>query len=183
MSTPDTTDVPTPNANLVPAEAAAPSIDAAEIDEKVKRLRGHVEHSIKLARKKARYNRRNATIIKLTSLVLSAAVTILIGWKATDAEPWLKNIALTFAATVTLLTATEPFFNYRALWIEHEEATWRFYSIRDDMEYYLAGKSPAEIDDSELAAFHTRIRHTWDDLSQKWLSFRRGEGGKKPKDG
>ncbi len=153
-----------------------------ERKKKIDRLRKHVQSSIENTQGKARFNKRRATFIKLASLVISALVTVLIGWNSAGLEIWLNNIALAGAATVTLLSALEPFFNYRALWVEHEEAAWRFYAVQDDIEFYLSGKEIADVDDVQLDEYHARIRRTWDELSQRWLSFRRGEMNKPKKD-
>ncbi len=153
-----------------------------ERTKKIDRLREHIQYSIENTQGKARSNKRRASFIKLASLVTSALVTVLIGWNSAGLEIWLNNIALAGAATVTLLSALEPFFNYRALWVEHEEAAWRFYAVQDDIEFYLAGKEIADVDDAQLDEYHARIRRIWDELSQRWLSFRRGEMDK-PKEG
>jgi len=145
------------------------------IEEQINCLKNKIKESIDDASRKTRQNKIKASIIKVVSLLLSATVTILIGWNSNPFRELMNNIALTFASMVTLLSAIEPFFNYRALWIEHEEATWRFYSIRDDLEFYLAGRELSDVDRRELAEFHSRLRHTWDELSKKWLKFRRTE--------
>jgi hypothetical protein len=58
-------------------------------------------------------NQRKATYIKLATLLFSTAATIFLGLKGLEPEQTFKNIAFVFSASVTLLTALEPFFNFR----------------------------------------------------------------------
>ena len=93
-------------------------------------------------------------------------------------EDRLRMIAFVLGAIVTMLTALEPFFNFRSLWVEHEEAVYHLYRLQDDFNFYLAGKQPAELSLAKLEEFNRRYGQIWVDLSERWLELRRSNSGK-----
>jgi len=90
-------------------------------------------------------------------------------------EQVFKNVAFVFSASVTLLTALEPFFNFRSFWVEHEIAQGRFLGLRADLEFYLAGLDSNHLDERKLDSFHQRYQEIWDDLNTVWAENRRRE--------
>jgi hypothetical protein len=71
--------------------------------------------------RKARF-RRSASRVNLASLVLAALATVVLGIEAIPGRSW---VALPPVATVTVLGALEPFFNWRSRWVLMEEAQYR----------------------------------------------------------
>jgi len=78
-------------------------------------------------------------------------------------------------ALITLLSALEPFFNFRALWVEHEIALWKFYRLRDKIDFYLAGNKPEKMSMEEIISFHAEFQTIWNDLSQSRFNYRKQE--------
>jgi hypothetical protein len=95
--------------------------------------------------------------------------------KGVGSEQIFKNIAFVFSASVTLLTALEPFFNFRSFWVEHEVAQGRFLGLRADLDFYLAGSDAKHRDETKLAGFHQTYQKIWDDLNTVWAENRRRE--------
>jgi hypothetical protein len=95
---------------------------------------------------------------KLTVTACSAFATIFLGLKLPNLESQFKDAAFVLTALVTLLNALEPFFNYRALWVEHETALWKFYRLRDKIEYYMAGRSPELVEAEDLNNLHVEYQ-------------------------
>jgi hypothetical protein len=109
--------------------------DSSVITAKIELLQAKVDDATRKVRGNRRDNRRKASLIKLTATFCSAAATILLGLKVPNLESQFKDIAFVLTALITLLSALEPFFNFRALWIEHEIALWKFYRLRDKIEF------------------------------------------------
>ena len=142
---------------------------------KIELLQTKVSSSIKKVRGNRKDNRRKASIIKLTATFCSATATVLLGLKVPSLEAQFRDIAFALTALITLISALEPFFNFRALWVEHEIALWKLYRLRDKLEFYLAGNSPENISLSEIDKFHDEFQNIWNDLAQSWISYRKQE--------
>jgi hypothetical protein len=82
--------------------------------------------------RKARFRSR-AAAAKVAALALTAASTVVLG---IPAIPDRTAIELPMVALVTLVTALEPFFNWRSRWVLMEETRYRLNLIRDQMDYY-----------------------------------------------
>lgn len=120
-------------------------------------------------------NQRKATYIKLATLLFSTAATIFLGLKGLEPEQTFKNIAFVFSASVTLLTALEPFFNFRSFWVEHEIAQGHFIGLSADLAFYLAGNP--QPDANKLDEFHKTYNEIWAGLNAVWAENRRREKG------
>jgi hypothetical protein len=143
-----------------------------ELQEKAEWLRKRIEQSIEKATLRTSENQRRATIIKITTILFAGTSTILLGLQITGFEKAFKDTAFVLGALITILSAAEPFFNYRALWVEHERAEYQFRLLKDDLEFYLAGTSVDKISETSLKAFHSRFQLIWSEVSQKWLEQR-----------
>jgi hypothetical protein len=136
-------------------------------------LKSRIEGAIKTAQRQRSNNRRKASAIKIATILFSSTATILLGLQITGLNPQFKNIAFVFGSLVTLLTALEPFFNFRALWVEHETALWKFYRLKDKVEYYLKGINPELISTKKLDEFQIEYQNIWDELSASWINYRK----------
>lgn len=113
-----------------------------------------------------------ASSTRLLSLLLGAASTVILGLQ--DLDAW-TGLAFALVAVVTVVNAVEPFFNWRSRWVLMEETQYRFYRLQDDLDYFLAKKSPEELQFADVDPFFTRYQEIWDDISRRWLEFRHGE--------
>jgi len=98
-------------------------------------LRYAIEKAINQTGYQKLRNQKKASYIKLAAMLFSSAATVLLGLKGVGSEQVFKNIAFVFSASVTLLTALEPFFNFRSFWVEHEIAQGRFLGLRADLDF------------------------------------------------
>ena len=74
---------------------------------------------------------------------------------------------------VTLITALEPFFNWRSRWVLMEEIQYRLNLMRDQIDYYLVTTPTADLDRDHLHRFFTSRLDIWTDASRRWVEFRR----------
>ncbi|MEV5879567.1 DUF4231 domain-containing protein [Streptomyces sp. NPDC052101] len=114
--------------------------------------------------------RRSASAIKILTLALSAASTIILGLQ--NLNTW-AGLAFALVALGTLLGAVEPFFNWRSRWILMEEAQYRFQRLADDLEYLMASTAAGDLTYAHLGGVFASYQTIWDDLSRTWLEHRR----------
>lgn len=148
----------------VPGSALAPHQVAV-------RLQGQVSEGITWARRRKAKFRRSASAIRSVSLVLAVASTIILGLQQLN---FWTGLAFSFVAVATLVSAVEPFFNWRSRWILMEEAQYKLRRIQDELEYYLIKTAAADVTLDDLDPFFERLQGVWTDTSERWLTYRRG---------
>jgi hypothetical protein len=132
-------------------------------------LRDQIERGHVYARSRKHRFRWKSVTVRLTTLVLSAASTIILGLQNLD--PW-TGTAFSLVAIVTVVSALEPFFAWRSLWVLMEEASYKFHRLQDDLGYYIASTPPEEVDPERVREMFQRYQEIWDGLSDRWLKFR-----------
>lgn len=132
-------------------------------------LRDQIERGHTYARSRKHRFRWKSVTVRLTTLVLSAASTIILGLQNLD--PW-TGTAFSLVAIVTVVSALEPFFAWRSLWVLMEEASYKFHRLQDDLGYYIASTPPEKIDPARVEEMFLRYQEIWDGLSGRWLKFR-----------
>jgi hypothetical protein len=145
------------NEGQVPGSALAPHQVAV-------RLQGQVSDGITWARRRKAKFRRSASGIRMVSLVLAVSSTIILGLQQLN---FWTGLAFSFVAVGTLVSAVEPFFNWRSRWILMEEAQYK-------LEYYLMKTPAADVTLGDLDPFFERLQGVWTETSERWLAYRRG---------
>ena len=81
----------------------------------------HLREIVDAFGKECRQNKRVALRLRISSVLLSAVITVCLGIRLGEqAAVWqagLSNIALTLSAVITVVGAYEAFFDPRAIWI------------------------------------------------------------------
>ncbi|HEY9626636.1 MAG TPA: SLATT domain-containing protein [Coleofasciculaceae cyanobacterium] len=149
--------------------------NVTEIKAKVEYLRVKIEDAIRRVRISRKNNQTKASYIKVFIILLSGTATVLLGLQISGLQTQFKDIAFVLTALVTVLNALEPFFNFRALWIEHETALWKLYRLRNKIEYYTAGNEAENMSIEKIDGFQAEYQAVWDDLSQSWIAYRKQE--------
>lgn len=104
---------------------------------------------------------------------MSASATIILGLVELTTP---VAIAFVLTSLVTLVSALEPFFNFRARWVLLEEGQYKFHRIRDDIDFALVARN-GQLEAAEAEGFHQRMNDTWTYMSESWLSERRRGSG------
>lgn len=133
------------------------------------KLREDINKGNGYARRKKHSFRNAASTVKLISLALSAASTIILGLQ--NLAFW-AGLAFSFVAVTTVINAVEPFFNWRSRWILMEEMQYRFRRLRDDLDYYLSKTQESNIKIEDLDQFFHIYQELWNDVSKRWLEQR-----------
>lgn len=114
-----------------------------------------------------------AIIIRLIALGLSCGATILLGLsELTGMAAW----GFALSALVTLVTALEPFFNFRSRWVSADEALARWHRAEEELTLYAATRPESKLDVHDVIEFDQIRREEWSRFSQDWLSDRRSGG-------
>ena len=122
--------------------------------------------------------RRWAGSIRVVTLLLSGVITVALGIRWNAYADMLRNIAFVVGALSTTLASLDLYFNYRGLWIEHEEAEWRLHRLKDRIGFYLEGRTDDRMNAATVSEFHESYQWIWDNLSTSWLSLRRNSNVK-----
>ncbi|MFE7777665.1 DUF4231 domain-containing protein [Streptomyces sp. NPDC057445] len=133
-------------------------------------LLGKIRRGDGYADRRKQQFRRLASVIKMVTLALSAASTIILGLQSLNT--W-AGLAFALVALGTLLGAVEPFFNWRSRWVLMEETQYRFRRLADDLEYLVASTSPGDLTHDQVNAIFLSYQDIWDDLCRVWLEQRR----------
>lgn len=160
--------------NIIGSDSVT-AVDVSEVQAKIELLKTKIEGAIRKVRDDRKDNRKKATYVKLSVILLSGIATVLLGLQLPNLTLPFKNIAFVLTALVTVLNALEPFFNFRALWVEHEIALWKFYRLKDKTELYLAGNRIENISIEKVNSFQVEYESIWNDLSQSWINYRKQE--------
>ena len=116
--------------------------------------------------------RWRASAVRLVTLVLTAASTVVLG---IEAIPSRAAIALPMVAAVTVLTGLESFHNWRSRWVLMEEAQYRLNRLRDDMDHFLVSSPSDSLRAGDLDRFFVEQQKIWADVSSRWIEFRKLE--------
>jgi hypothetical protein len=157
----------TPTASSQPTYLQSSAAQKAEVMTKM------IDNSIRHAQHNRHHYRNRASIVRIGTIVASTLVTVFLGLQIAGLEVYFKHIAFVLGAMVTLLNALEPFYNFRALWVEHEQALAGFYSLKNDLDFYLSGVKPEELDVNALDKFRERHGLIWGQLSKSWIEHRK----------
>jgi hypothetical protein len=155
-------------------EIALSSQPATELEpaELASSLLLQVQTALNYTKDRKRRFGRNATAIRLVTLLLSASSTVILGLQ--DLDFW-ASIAFSMVALTTLTGAIEPFFNWRSRWIVMEEMQASLHRLESDLRYFLAKSKPDKIGVSDLDQFHDRLQAIWASASTAWVRSRRAE--------
>lgn len=160
-----------------PARSRAAGTPAAgtreELAARAAWLKERVRDAITNIAGKRRTYRLLGSGVRLITILLTGAMTVCLGLDVpADSAAVLKSTALIAGVVVTMLNALEPLFNFRQLWVEHEEAKYRMHRVQDRLAYLLAGGDD-HIDPDALEALRSEYTDAWDALSTRWLKARR----------
>lgn len=149
-------------------------MDTDEIAAKAKKLEEWLKASIEYVDKKTRENKSRATTVRMATLSLSGLATLFLGLKLGGGfQEIAVSVAFALTAIVTFLNALEPFFNFRALWVEHESAEAKFKKLYDDFRFYREGKKPEAMESAAIEQFYARYAEAWAELNEAWSRERK----------
>lgn len=133
-------------------------------------VRALTVRGIEWAQPRKRRFRSAASLTRMAILSLSAASTVILGLQ--DLDFW-ASLGFTLVALSTVVTAMEPFFNWRSRWIMMEEAQYELRRIRDELDYLLATHPAEDLRRELVDPLFAREQEVWRRTSTRWLDERR----------
>ncbi|MGJ5633296.1 SLATT domain-containing protein [Nostoc sp. CALU 1950] len=145
-----------------------------ENNRKIKFIKEKIDKRISSFRERRKENRENAIRIKLLSFSIASLTTILLGLNglSTPSKMVLQNVAFTFSAITTLLTAWDTFFNYRGLWIRYTGTLNELYELKDNLEYLSTGEN-GNISREDLDKLYQRYQNILNETNTTWGELRK----------
>jgi hypothetical protein len=111
--------------------------------------------------------------IKLSTAILAAVATVLLGWQDVSASKWPQNIALVLNAAISVIAAYEVFFEPRKLWVRETLVFSTLKDIERDLEFEVAG--PVAISDQKVDELKNRIDRVLKQSLDEWHKDKRSE--------
>lgn len=136
-------------------------------------LLSRIDRANKYARTRKHRFRSSSSAVRLISLLLTVVSTIILGLQELNA--W-TGTAFALIAIVSTVNTLEPFFAWRSRWVLMEQMQSKFCSIRDELSYYIASNQPDQLEERQLRQFFDAYQRTWDQLTNRWMEYRRSPG-------
>jgi hypothetical protein len=133
-------------------------------------LNTRIANAIAYTRHRRTTFRSASSALKLGTIALSAASTIILGVQ--DLDFW-TGVGFALVALATVGAAIEPFFNWRSRWVLMEEQLHRFYRLQADLAMTVASTGEDRLTQATVEGFYHEYRDIWDSTSQRWLEYRR----------
>ncbi|MEU5931070.1 MULTISPECIES: SLATT domain-containing protein [Micromonospora] len=129
-----------------------------------------IERGNHYARTRKRAFMGRASSVRLASLALSVASTIILGLQ--DLDFW-AGLGFALVAVATVVNTVEPFFAWRSRWVLMEETQYNFYRLRDELSYYVASNRPEDLEVAKIREMFDEYQRIWGELSTRWREYRR----------
>jgi hypothetical protein len=138
----------------------------------------HLNQIVDAFGKECQKNKRVALRLKISSVFLSAVVTVCLGLKLAETpnlQVALSNLALALSAVITVVGAYEAFFDPRAIWIRETIVFTRLRNLKREFEFWAAGcdSETLELADApKLEAFKQKLDQILIDSLKNWMKIR-----------
>ena len=143
-------------------------------DELLTWLQAKIAEALSYTRTRRRRFRRGSIAVRLLSLLLSGASTVILGLQ--NLTFW-ASLAFSLVAVTTVLSAVEPFFNWRSRWVLMEDMQARLHRLDNDLTYLVAKTGADGLAPDQLDPYCERLQGIWEETSSAWLESRQAERG------
>ena len=138
----------------------------------------HLNEIVHAFKKECQNNKKVALRLKISSVFLSAVVTVCLGLKfvgTLDLQTWLSNLALALSAVITIVGAYEAFFDPRAIWIRETIVYTRLRNLKREYEFWAAGCDSENLepaDAAKLETFKQKLDQILIESLKNWMKIR-----------
>lgn len=142
--------------------------------EKLAYLQEEVDKQVNSYAGDATRHKGSALRLKITSVILAALITVLLGLKLTSpaVKDVFSNVALIFGALITICSAYEAFFDPRTLWVRETVTCVRLKDLQRDLRFWTAGTDPNAIDPATVDHFKSRLDRILQESLKNWMRLR-----------
>ena len=136
-------------------------------------LANELEYQINRVNKQRKRDKRKATWLKMATIILTAAVPVLIGLEGVaNISSLLTNVAFVIGVVVTGIIAYDSFFDHRSLWVMRANTLAKMRTLKIDFDFDVA-RAPEHLSESSLNTLMSRLEVILKDDLESWLSLRR----------
>ena len=146
---------------------------------KREKFEGDLKQLVNAFEKECHDNKRVALRLKISSVLLSATVTVCLGLKFQAAtgsiQTALSNIALALSAMITVVAAYEAFFDPRSVWIRETIAYTKLRNLKREFEFWAAGCEGETLESAEaeeLENFKRKLDEILIESLKHWMKIR-----------
>jgi hypothetical protein len=157
-----------------------PKVSDKAMNPKLHVLNSQLKEALSAFETKRLRNKNTAFRTYLGATVLSAIVTVVLGFQGIPATkvPYVQNAALILSSVVTMLMGFETFFNHRALWVRYPQTVSQLLSIQAKIQY-LEARGSFVTQDVELDKLFDELQLTLTQTNNWWQSQRSESLGRK----
>jgi len=112
-----------------------------------------------------------STFLRVLLFVLSVLAIVFLGIAKLDG---FAIVGFICTAASTAVAALEGFFNWRSRWIASDAALAQWHELEEALSLYIATHAESTLELEKILEFDERRRATWNEMSQTWLTQRRG---------
>ncbi|WP_102348457.1 DUF4231 domain-containing protein [Bacillus sp. Marseille-P3661] len=138
---------------------------------KIEFLMNEIDLNISLFERRKEQNKKKAYWLKIASVICSSLVTLLLGLKAVNVNIF-SNIALFFAALITLFNGIEGFYNHRGLWYKDVRTLMRLKELKRDIQFNITGEQEQSISIQDLKRYKDKLQTIINDDINTWSKLR-----------
>jgi hypothetical protein len=162
---------PVPDPRVPTSGPASPRLESGLSPlERASLLLRWIDRSLDYSRRKRFGFRTASSMLKIGTLTLSAASTIILGVQNLD---FWAGLGFALVALATVLGAVEPFFNWRSRWVLMEEQLHQFSRLHEELVMRIA--AAPDVTDAMVDEFYATYSEIWSSNSRRWAEFRKAE--------
>ncbi|WP_318509015.1 DUF4231 domain-containing protein [Bacillus sp. T3] len=130
-----------------------------------------IDENIMMFEQRRKRHKNKAILLKTTSIVGSALVTVLLGLKSIQ-NNLISDFALMLSAFITIFNGIEGFYNHRSLWIKDVKTLTSLQELKRDLNFYIAGMPEEKISIQTLVRYKDRLQSICNDDVKTWSKIK-----------
>jgi hypothetical protein len=140
-------------------------------------LRSEIDKQLRRYAKRSRRDKRKAFALRLSTVLLSATISILLGLRNLDGYADLfANIALGLGALITVLAAADAFFSHRELWLLRTQTVRDLENIERELRYSLSKDLSKDALKQDVERIYGELNRAIERDSRNWDRLRAPSG-------
>jgi hypothetical protein len=140
-------------------------------------LRSELDQQLRRYSKRRRRDKRKALGLRLSTVLLSAAISVLLGLRNLDGYADLfANIALGLGVLITVLAAADAFFSHRELWILRTQTVRDLEDISRDLRYCTSKNLSPDALKQDVERIYGELNRAIERDSRNWARLRAPSG-------
>lgn len=143
-----------------------------EYKEKARWLEEVIDTNINSFNKKKVNSKRKDLTAKLLITIFSLSTTVLLAINLFENRYFLKIVSLVLVFAIAIINSLDLFFHFRKSYVYYTTTTNKLYGLRDDLNFYLAGKQNEINSSAKLEDFKIRLDHILEEVNTKWANIR-----------